>query len=137
MNLVHRPIVLLAAWTLFVWGLRSRNLTDDEVDVGLAQIVPVLGFIVIGLLLVVIVWRARQRHLVPAERALVRAAAVVIGLYWLVRGVEIFFDDHSAAFIAVHTVLAIVSVGLASWTILTIAGDHRELSGHRPKAKRQ
>ena len=128
LNLIHRPIVLLAAWTLFVWGLRSRNLTDDEVTVGLAQIVPVLGFIAVGLVLVAMVWRARGRVLQRVEQIVVMTAAAVIGMYWLVRGFEIFFDDHSAAFIAVHTVLAAVSIALASWTILTTTNGPDELT---------
>lgn len=50
------------------------------------------------------------------------AGAAVTALYWLIRGIEIFFDDHSPAFIAIHTVLATISIGLGVWTIMTIRG---------------
>lgn len=116
----RRPLVLLAAWTLFVWGLRSRNLTDDTVDVGLGEIVPVVGFMIIGLGLVALIWRARGRALSGTELGIVAAVGAVISGYWLIRGVEIFFDDHSGVFIAVHTVLALISIGLSAWTILSI-----------------
>lgn len=111
---------LLCGWILFVWGLRSRNLTDDTVDVGVAEILPVIGFVALGLVLLGVLWRSRGRAFVATERLIVLAGAVVTALYWLIRGVEIFFDDHSGAFIAVHTVLATVSIGLAAWTITTV-----------------
>lgn len=113
---------MLCAWTLFVWGLRSRNLTDDSVEVGAGQVLPIVGFVGVGLIVVVILLRARSRLFVPIERIVLMAGAAVTALYWLIRGIEIFFDDHSPAFIAIHTVLATISIGLGVWTIMTIRG---------------
>lgn len=118
----RRAPVLLCAWTLFVWGLRSRNLTDDSVEVGAGQVLPIVGFVGVGLIVVVILLRARSRLFVPIERIVLMAGAAVTALYWLIRGIEIFFDDHSPAFIAIHTVLATISIGLGVWTIMTIRG---------------
>lgn len=120
MRTLALPLRLLCGWTLFVWGLRSRNLTDDSVEVGAAEVLPIVGFVLIGIALLLVVWRSRDRLLQTIEQQLVTLAAVVTGLYWLIRGVEIFFDDHSAAFIAVHTVLATVSIGLSVWLIMAI-----------------
>lgn len=110
---MRRAAAPLAVWSLFVWGLRARNLTGDQATVGAAEIVPVVGFVVAGLVLVSILWRTKGRALLDAERLVIVMIAAVTGVWWLVRGVEIFFDDHSAAFIAVHTVLALVSIGLS------------------------
>ena len=36
--------------------------------------------------------------------------------FWTVRGAQIALAGHDAAFVAVHTVLALVSIGLAVWS---------------------
>lgn len=43
--------------------------------------------------------------------------ALVTVVYWIVRGFQIGFADHSAGFIVVHSVLAAVSVGLGAWVL--------------------
>ena len=35
--------------------------------------------------------------------------------FWFVRGVGIIADDHTLGFTVVHTVLMVVSIGLAGW----------------------
>lgn len=44
--------------------------------------------------------------------------AAGVGLYWAVRATAIALRDHSVGFVVVHTVLAIVSIGLAAWVVL-------------------
>ena len=61
-------------------------------------------------------WRARSSGRAPEVASLlVRLfAAWTIGV-WAVRAVQIATADHEAAFVAVHTALAVVSTGLAVW----------------------
>ena len=64
----------------------------------------------------VVVWlRARRQATPSGAGALVGAFAVFTTGVWLVRGVQIALADHEAAFVAVHTVLAIASIALAVW----------------------
>ena len=54
------------------------------------------------------------------------------GDVWLVRGVQIARADHAAAFIAVHVVLAAVSIALAVATVRpTTLSDRHGTAGHR------
>jgi hypothetical protein len=45
----------------------------------------------------------------------VRALAGVTMVYWPIRVVQIATNDHGAAFVVVHAVLGVISVGLALW----------------------
>lgn len=100
-------VYAFAAWTLFVWTTRVRNIAEDDgsvLDLVLAAVLAVLGLAV-----VLAAWRARAR-LAP-----VLAVAVVATLVaWALRTPMILLDpEWGAAFKAVHTALAVVSVGLA------------------------
>ncbi len=99
--------LILVAWTLFVWGGRLRNLIRGDED---APVSFVLAVVFCGLALAVVaVWFvARGRH-----RAVVVCLSVLTATVWAVRGVQIAVADHELGFIAVHTVLALVSIGLA------------------------
>ena len=97
------PIVALALWTLFVWGVRIRNADGDFGPTLLS-----LSFVAFAV--VVLVQRIRRRPLRLAVLALSAWTAAV----WLVRVADIVaFSDHGAGFVIVHTALAVVSVGLA------------------------
>ena len=61
--------------------------------------------------LAVLVSALRRQHLTPV----VRAVAALTIVYWPIRVVLIAFNGHEAAFVAVHTVLGVVSVSLALW----------------------
>ena len=126
------PELVLGAWTLFVWGGRLRNIANDESLTGWA-----LGWraglaaIFVGLALAVVTAIfVRRRALKPAALALATTGIVV----WLVRGTDIALGDHRAAFIAVHTVLAVVTIALSvlvgrRWvTFRSRDGHHRSLS---------
>ena len=113
---------VFAAWTVFVWGTRIRNiLADDGLSPGL---VVAVGLTVLGVL--VAVWAARGR---PSWA--VPAAVVATHVVWAVRVPQIALNDHSAAFVAVHLVLAVVSVGLALATARTQRGPHGPASRRR------
>ena len=114
-----RPALVLATWTFLVWTTRIRNIwTDESLSVGgqLVRTALAAVFTALALSVVVVWWRSRATGRVPpGATALVRALAVwTIGV-WLVRGVQIALADHSGAFVAVHTALAVVSIAMALW----------------------
>jgi hypothetical protein len=95
----------LAAWTVSVWGTRIRNIARDGGS--RLSLVVALALVVLAVGVAVSLVRAGEpRWAVPAL-----AAATVAT--WAVRTPQILLGDHSAAFRVVHTVLALVSVGLA------------------------
>ncbi len=107
-----RPALLLAVWTVLVWTTRIRNIwTDDELTTnGQLWRTALAGVFTVFALGTVVLWRRRGD-----ATGWVRAFAVwTIGV-WAVRAVQIGLADHGVAFKAVHTVLAIVSTGLALW----------------------
>jgi hypothetical protein len=103
--------VTLGVWTLLVWTTRVGNIWGDE-DLttgekwgrtGLA-----LSFTVLAVAVGYALYRRRQ-WLGPAVKALAGWTTAV----WAVRALGIATGDHEAAFVAVHLVLALVSVALA------------------------
>ncbi|MDE0801863.1 MAG: hypothetical protein OSA99_00940 [Acidimicrobiales bacterium] len=107
-----RPALVLAAWTFLVWTTRIRNIwTDDALTTG-GQVwrTALAGIFTVFAVGVVVLWRRRSD-----VANWVRAFAVwTIGV-WAIRAVQIGLADHGVAFKLVHTVLAVVSVGLALW----------------------
>lgn len=105
-----RPWVLtLLAWTVLVWGSRIRNvLADDDLD-GTGQAVRIVMAVVFLALAAAVAVRWRQ-----ADRDRWLGALVVwtTGV-WLVQGVGMLLDDHGVGFKVIHTILAVVSIGLA------------------------
>lgn len=111
----------LAAWSLFVWVGRVRNIAADDVLVGSDRIVRYVlsgSFVVLGAILVVGLITARGAVELPGW---VRLTGLVLALYgtatWLFRGVDIALGDHSAGFIIVHLVLAFVTISLSVWAL--------------------
>jgi hypothetical protein len=113
-------VFALAGWTLFVWATRIRNaMADDDLSGGSKAVaVTVATLFTIGGL-AVLVAAIRRRHVTVAVAAL--AAFTVV--YWPVRVVQIIAADHGVGFTLVHTVLGIVSVGLAAWAWTSQAGQ--------------
>lgn len=113
-----RPALVLSAWTFLVWTTRIRNIwTDDELttsgQIGRTALALVFSGFAVA---VVAVWlRARRGGMWPGTRSLVRAFALWTTGVWIIRGAQIALADQGAAFIAVHTVLALVSIMLAVW----------------------
>lgn len=114
-----RPAVVLAAFTLLVWTTRIRNVwTDDSLSTG-GQVVRTalsLTFTAFAAAVLWLWWQGRRHGRSPASASLVvrSFAAWTIGV-WAVRVVQIASAGHGAAFVAVHTALALVSTGLAVW----------------------
>lgn len=56
-------------------------------------------------------------------RSLALGAAAWTIAYWAVRMPMITIADHPGAFKVVHAVLAVVSVGLGVWALMTLRSD--------------
>jgi len=108
---------VLAAWQVFVWGTRIDNVLGDDGLTGsdkalrLALSASFLAFGVVA----VFVWRqlGRGGEAAPSGGRWVRLGAAWTVVVWAVRGTDIALGGHSGAFVAVHLVLAVVSIGLA------------------------
>ncbi|MGI9599010.1 MAG: hypothetical protein ACR2QK_22795 [Acidimicrobiales bacterium] len=151
-------VAVFSLWTLFVWGGRLRNLWLDPGGFGSAgrwTVAGAVAFTAIGLL-VLGAWLVGQkstrrdgaRPAVRVAAARVRAVrapavlslavlvlAVLTVVVWLIRGVDIALGDHEAAFIAVHIVLAVVSIGLAALAarrVLAVDGDRGSVPASEP-----
>jgi hypothetical protein len=117
------------AWTGFVWIGRIRNALTDVGLVGSEKVAPIVlaaSFLVPAALLAV-AWVRSLRSRRSLERwagvLLVVLAVWTTGL-WVVRAVDIAaFGEWSIGFVVVHTVLAVVSIGLAVWAVLAQRGD--------------
>lgn len=104
--------IALVAWTFLVWTARIRNIwTDDELSTGeqWGRTALALSFTALALVVAVALWRR------PAWRpAAVGALGAWTTAVWLVRSVGIATADHRAAFIAVHLILAAISITLSA-----------------------
>ena len=94
---------LLAALTLFTWGLRVRNAIGDD-DGALSFVAPV------ALLVLAVLTILKPRRWAP----LLALASIVA---WLIRVPMMLTDDHGAAFVIVHVGLAVVTWVLAALVI--------------------
>jgi hypothetical protein len=108
---VRRIPIVLAVWTLFVWGVRIKN-----ADGSVGAVVPALTFIVPAAAVL-----ATKGARLPT---LVLAAWTVV--VWIVRLVDIVvLSDHSAAFTIVHALLGIISIALARAAARSVAAPGR------------
>ena len=109
---------LLVAWTGFVWIGRIRNaLGDPELANGgrTGPILLALSFLIPAVALAVALVVAQRGGRFSPVVSLVGALGLWTTALWLVRAVDIAVGgDHSAAFIAVHVVLAVVSIGISA-----------------------
>lgn len=115
-----RPALVLSAWTLLVWTTRIRNIwTDDSLSTAgqLWRTGLALGFTAFAVVTVGAWVKARRSAGAagPFVAVWVRAFALWTVGVWAVRAVQIGGADHEVGFKVVHTVLAVVSVGLALW----------------------
>lgn len=124
-------VYVFAAWTVFVWVTRIRNIIGDGGAEGISGAVDVAvaaGLVVLGLLVALAGWRGRPAWAVPA----LGVATVAV---WAVRvPMIVLSDEWSVGFEVVHAGLAVVSVALAalawrSWRRRRVAGSVPALSG--------
>lgn len=99
---------ILVSWTVFLWLSRLRNILgdDDLTSTGRAWRIGVV--VVFVLLAIVAAAGLIRRTVVPLMVLIVWTVS-----YWLVRGTGILLGDWSVSFKVVHTVLMVVSLGLA------------------------
>jgi hypothetical protein len=120
-----RSALALVGWTLLTWVGRVPLLWSDEEESTAAKVgstVPVLVFVILALAAVVLLVRRR-----PWTNAVAVLAIWSVG-YWAVR-YPLILNDHAAAFLVVHGVLAVVAIGLSVWTLL----DLRSAATHRAR----
>jgi hypothetical protein len=95
----------LAAWTVFIWGTRIRNIVRDGGS-ALALVLAV-GMVVLAGVVAAAVWRGgRPAWAVPA-------LALATIATWAVRIPLILLADHPVGFTVVHAVLGLTSIALA------------------------
>lgn len=112
----------LCAWTLLVWTTRIGNIWgDDELTSGekWGRTALALSFTALALA----VGYALYRRATWRGLAVKVLAGWTIGV-WVTRSFGIATGDHDAAFIAVHLVLAVVSIALS---VLAVREDARSL----------
>lgn len=118
MRRVVSPVLVLVAWTLFVWVGRVRNIAADDDLEGwgrVGRLALSVSFVVLGVAtLFALVRRSARGRLLDA---LVLVLASWTTLVWVVRGAGIVYADHDLAFKAVHIVLAVVSIAVSGWAV--------------------
>lgn len=117
----------LVVWTVFVWASRIRNIWTDESLTTQGQVVRTviaIVFLCFAVAVARMLWVRRGDDLGRGDRALLGSFVVWTVGFWLVRGVGIIVDDHSASFTAIHTVLMVISWGLSwlAWSAVSGSG---------------
>ncbi len=133
-------MLALAGWTLFAWTNRIRNVVvDDELtDVGRAWRLGVsVAFVAAAVGVVGLVLAARRPGAIGgaigvALDRLATGLAVIGSAWWLVRGIQILVGDWDLGFKVVHTVLAVVTIGLSVMVVLTGDRGRRGRFGGAP-----
>ena len=127
MSRLRRPAALaLVAWSFLVWTTRLRNIWSDEDLTAGEQWGRTLLALSFTILAAAAAWAAVRRA--RWERAAVLALAGWTVAVWVVRAVGIATADHDGAFIAVHLVLAVVSIALAALAVR----EQRRISPRAP-----
>lgn len=110
-------LLALGGWTVFVWFQRIGNVIGDDELAGFAQVwrlVVAVGFVVAGVALVgAVIARQRGIGLGRVASPFGVGLAGVGSTWWVLRSGQILIGDWEFAFKAVHTVLAVVVVGLS------------------------
>lgn len=110
-------LLALGAWTVFVWFQRIGNVIGDDDLEGFAQIwrlVVAVGFVAAGVGLIGSVVASRRGLSVGRFASPMGVGLALVGsIWWILRGSQILIGDWELSFKAVHTVLAVVVVGLS------------------------
>jgi hypothetical protein len=123
------PLLALGAWSVLSWGGRVRNILEDaELTTAgrAAWLVPAVVFVLGGAVTLLAWWRAPASLRPGGLRSAVVAFAVWTIAYWALRMVLLVGNGHSAGFVAVHAVLAVVAATLA---VATLARLRRRPAG--------
>jgi hypothetical protein len=124
-------VYAFAAWTVFVWANRIRNILDDSAADGTSgagnPVDLVAAGVMVGLAVLVALaaWRGRPAWAVPA-------LAVATVVTWAVRVPQVLSNPQwSVPFQVVHVGLAVVSIALAygAWRSWRRSPASQSLSG--------
>lgn len=113
-------IAALAAWTLFLWTTRIRNIVSDNELAGWAKTWRLgvsVTFVGVALVLVSLLFsRSKDATLRrPDLTAALASALAIFGIgWWAIRLTQVLFDDHTAAFKIVHSVLGLGTIGFGA-----------------------
>jgi hypothetical protein len=99
-------------WGAVVWGGRIAIIFDSESDLGDR------GRIAVALAVSLAAFLALRAS--SFERPIVGLYAAVTAYMWIRSLVVVLSDGRSAGFIAVHALLAAVSLGLAAWAAVIV-----------------
>jgi hypothetical protein len=138
-----RPVVrwavvsVFGAWSTLVWTTRIRNIWGDVLlSTEEKAAYTVIALVFVGLGIGVFFVGISLRRWFP-QRSDVIAVGVLGGWtlgVWASRVIDIAFGgDHEAPFIAVHVLLAVVSVALAVWSWRVVA-EARNQAPEEPHA---
>lgn len=128
-----RILWLLVAWTSIVWVGRIRNVfseTDISGEERVWRLVVAAIFLILAALVSTVAIGRWHRRPLGSSRLVAVFCLWTIG-FWVVRGGGLLFGDHDAGFKIVHTILALISIGLAGvlyWldrSVKTSAGGTR------------
>ena len=110
-----RLLWLLVGWTAVVWVGRLRNvLGEDGLTAGARawRILIAVVFLVAAALVATLPLGLWHRRPLGSTR-LVSVFCLWTIVFWAVRGGGLLFAEHEAGFKVAHTMLALVSIGLA------------------------
>ena len=112
-------LALAGAWNALVWGSRLRLMTPEEANdwANLARVVISLAF---GIVLFALALQARRRGVSGAPRVLVAVSLWTL-VVWIPSMFSVAAGAGSAAFKAVHVVLAVISLAFGA----ALAGQAR------------
>ncbi|MFN0090629.1 MAG: hypothetical protein ACKVWR_10245 [Acidimicrobiales bacterium] len=130
------PAAALAVWTLVVWVGRVRLVFELDELSGLARagrLALAASFLALGAAALVGALRARQGRVEAWAASAVGLLALWSLVHWGVRGVLILGREYSVGFKAVHSVLALASIGLALWALRSQRAAAAASSGRLPR----
>ena len=119
-------VVAFAAWTLFVWTGRIRNVwADASLDTAgkVGRSALATSFVVLAVPTLVWALRRRRSGIPAAMRYVVVPLAAWTTGVWIVRSAGIWVHDHPIGFKVVHTVLAAISIALAALAVQRLRSD--------------
>lgn len=113
------PVAAFCAVTLFIWTNRIWLAWTDDADSVARKLVwsvPITAFVIAAVVVAATMLTGRADR-VGWFAPLVRAFAAGTIAFWVIRAPMIALADHDVAFVVVHTVLAVASVGtaIAAW----------------------
>jgi hypothetical protein len=116
-------VAALCGWTAFLWITRIKNaLGDDKMSTSGKVIALVTSLAFLGAAGALAFVHLRSR---PGARRAAAAFALVSIVYWFVRAATIIVRHHPIGFKLVHTVLALITVGLGVWVLRSTSGRAR------------